>query len=555
MIINSKQKSFFIYIFLILIISACVDKQYSEQLLIDADQLMESNPDSALKLLNNIDTVADLREDSQKALFYLLLTQAQYKCYLSTTADSMLNFCIEHYTKSADDEKLSRTYYYMVMIAFERKQYEKSIPLLKKGQSLAEKLGDDELISKYYESMCNVNFEAHYWENALKYAKMFLRLSQKMNNNEYIARGYNAVALAFRRMEINDSADIYYKRVVPLLDKVGIYEKASLLTNIGCMYLHNNDLDSAKQYFKQSLGIEWRYNTAAALSEIYLREGNMTEAVKMRDEAMKTASLELKMKIQKVYADFLTKSGRDVEALDAYRQIMQLSDSLRYTDKKNTITELQLKYDKKEAEYKSKASEMKLYITLLLLLVGVMLTILIIAFLIHHYKGKIMRFKGIIKQTKEYYVAALEETQAQMDMISDNIKELEKDRIKNEKNISELNKKLQEIRQESYMRFGRGYDIYKNLINGNPVNLKENAARTYLIDYYSIMKHKIFYQWNMEYGKLTTSLITFLILCDMKMDDNKIMNLLGVSENTIRSNRSKLKKSRRHDSGYGSEAG
>lgn len=180
----------FICSLLVVIMFACADSRDSFKLLTDADRLMESNTDSALTLLNCIDTAADLREDGRKALYYLLLTQAQYKKYHPATADSMLNFSLEYYKRIGDEEKYARTYYYMGMIAFEQKQYEKSIQLLKDGLKIAEKLDNDELISKYYESMCEINNVAGNYTQALEYLKKFYSYSLKIRNVIYTANVY-----------------------------------------------------------------------------------------------------------------------------------------------------------------------------------------------------------------------------------------------------------------------------------------------------------------------------------------------------------------------------
>lgn len=546
---NSKFMRTFICSFLAVIMFACADCSDSFKLLTDADRLMESNIDSALTLLNRIDTAADLREDGRKALYYLLLTQAQYKKYRPVTADSMLNFSLEYYKRIGDDEKLARTYYYMGMIAYDRKQYETSIPQLKEGLGVAKNLNNDELISKYYESLCNVNIENQDLDTGLKYARLFLELSQKMNNYEYIIRGYDAVALAFRKMEMNDSADIYYKKVLPLLNKVGKKEKACIMTNIGCMYLWHHDFKMAKQYFEQSLVFEFRYNTIAALSHIYFKEGNIGKATELYNCVMKTDKPHLKMRLMKCYAEYYTQHGNFNSASAIYKQLSDYVDSLRTSQSKNIIAELEKKYDKTEAEHRRETAEMRLWIILSLSLAGFFGFISAIMIIIRYYKRIIKRMKRLTKKIRREYVSVLEEKQEQMDKISETIKELEKDRAKNEKAIQKLHKKMADIKQNLCMRLGRGRNIFNKIKNGMEVFLKKNDERSYLIDYYSIREYKTFYRWNMKYAKLTSGLLVFLILCDMGIGDDRIKEILGISDTTIRANRSKLKKQEKGNTG------
>lgn len=544
---NKQFTKTFICSLLAVIMFACADSSDSFKLLTDADRLMESNTDSALTLLNRIDTAADLREDGRKALYYLLLTQAQHKCYHPTTADSMLDFSLKHYQAIKDEEKLARTYYYMGIIAYHRKQYEISISQLKSGLKVANKLDNDELKSKYYESLCEINEDCGYWDLSLLYGKELLAHALKMRDTGTVVRSYSYLYYIYKKMNNLDSADVYCRRQIPLSDY--FYDKSSSLTNIGCMYLRHGDLDSAKLYLTQSLNIKWRHNTAAALSDIYLREGNLAEATNMRDKALKTANPELKKEILTVYADFLAKSGNNQKAHETYRQVIQISDSLRSAEKKNTIAELQMKYDNKEAEHRRETAEMRLWIILSLSLAGLFGFISAIMILIRYYKRIIKRMKRLTKKIRREYVSVLEEKQEQMDKISETIKELEKDRAKNEKAIHKLHKKMADIKQNLCMRLGRGRNIFNKIKNGMEVFLKKNDERSYLIDYYSIREYKTFYRWNMKYAKLTSGLLVFLILSDMGIGDDRIMEILGISDTTIRANRSKLKKQEKGNTG------
>lgn len=546
---NRKFMKTFICSLLAVILSACADSSDSFKLLTDADRLMESNTDSALTLLNRIDTAADLREDGRKALYYLLLTQAQYKKYHPATADSMLNFSLEYYKRIGDDEKRARTYYYMGMIAFEQGLYERSIQLLKDGLKIAEKLDDDELISKYYESLGDVNYKAQYYDLQIEYFKRFLSYSEKMNNYKYIVRAYDGIALAFRKKRQNDSADFYYKKVIPLLDKADNSDKAYMLTNIGNMYMRHGDMKTAKQYFQRSLELEPRSNTISGLTKIYFKEGNIEKALEFRDSVMRTDKLELKLTVMNYYAEFLSENGYSDKAMETYKWLLANSDSLRSAEKKNTIAELQMKYDNKEAEHRRETAEMRLWIILSLSLAGLFGFISAIMIIIRYYKRIIKRMKRLTKKIRREYVSVLEEKQEQMDKISETIKELEKDRAKNEKAIHKLHKKMADIKQNLCMRLGRGRNIFNKIKNGMEVFLKKNDERSYLIDYYSIREYKTFYRWNMKYTKLTSGLLVFLILCDMGIGDDRIMEILGISDTTIRANRSKLKKQEKGDTG------
>lgn len=529
-----------IFISLIISLTACTAGPHTQQMLDNADRIMESHPDSALNLLEKIDTVTNLHSNGERALYYLLLTQAQYKCYKPTTVDSLLDFSLEYYSNSSDKEKLARTYYYKASIAYDRKQYKESIPLFKKGLDLAEEAGDDELLSKYYENLWDANCEANDYAKSIVYAKKFLNRSIKMQRKDYIARCYSHIGYSYQKMDMQDSSDYYYRKMIPVVNHT--YNKASSLIKIGSMYLRHNDLDSAKLYFKKSLDIKWHKNAAAALSEIYLREGNMEEARKMRDKAMKKAGPELRIKIQSTYADFLAKSGDSAGAVDIYKHIIRQSDSLRTANTQNIITELQLKYDKSEAENLRIKTKMQLLTILVLSVVGLLVFVVVGIIVFHIYRKNISRYTNIVSNSRKKITAILEQKQKDMSDMSGMIEELSKDKMKNEKEIEKLNCRLTDKKAKSLMRLNRGQELYTKLNAGQIVELDGDKDRECLVEFFATTHPQTYTVWKNSYEKLSLVYWVYLIVVSLKFSEKNIAAILGVSETTIRSYKSKLKK-------------
>ena len=91
---------------------------------------------SALQVLSAIDG-ATLRDASDQAYYALLLTQAQYRCYVDIESDSTINVALDYYKRhDGEQEKLTRCYIY-------------------KG-AVTEVLGDPETAMTYYKQAVNV---------------------------------------------------------------------------------------------------------------------------------------------------------------------------------------------------------------------------------------------------------------------------------------------------------------------------------------------------------------------------------------------------------------
>lgn len=87
-------------IYILLVISALASCYRSVSLLdkeiCRAEQLMESNPDSALAILETID-LSDIREDSLKAKFHYLRAYSHLRANRSMIADSLISFAHNYY--------------------------------------------------------------------------------------------------------------------------------------------------------------------------------------------------------------------------------------------------------------------------------------------------------------------------------------------------------------------------------------------------------------------------------------------------------------------------
>ena len=91
---------------------ACQRKTTYPLAMQQAENLMNTRPDSALYLLQNMaDSVSTLPEEAQ--MYYHLLTiQAKDKQYIVHTSDSLINRIVEFYETHNDNDKLMMAYYY-----------------------------------------------------------------------------------------------------------------------------------------------------------------------------------------------------------------------------------------------------------------------------------------------------------------------------------------------------------------------------------------------------------------------------------------------------------
>ena len=105
-----KRIALFTVIALLICTMGSCDRPESRRLQ-RAEAVMESAPDSALAILDSIDT-ATLTHASDRALYALLLTQGRIKTYEVLTDDSLISTAVRYYEDHGPDSNLMKSLFY-----------------------------------------------------------------------------------------------------------------------------------------------------------------------------------------------------------------------------------------------------------------------------------------------------------------------------------------------------------------------------------------------------------------------------------------------------------
>ena len=77
---------------------------------------MPTQPDSALELLDTLHTDPNDFSAKDRAHYYLLLTEAMDKCYLTHTTDSLITIAKDFYENANNPDRRAKAWYYMGLI-------------------------------------------------------------------------------------------------------------------------------------------------------------------------------------------------------------------------------------------------------------------------------------------------------------------------------------------------------------------------------------------------------------------------------------------------------
>lgn len=538
-----------------LFIVSCLQNEICSSLK-TAEDIINDNPDSTLSILREIDYDA-LKDNQLKALYGLLYTSATYKKHNVLKSDSLLDYSIQVFKDNGDFYHLADAYYYKGAMNYKRNHIEVCINNLKKAESLSVKEGFVFIVNKVYELLIYVNYVSDNKSLRMEYSKKFLESSVKLNDKTLIARASAMVASSYAAINMADSAYSYIKKGLNYIDNVDSVLKADILVYVGEMYYEKDKLDFSLKYAKESDSINSNPHAKMLLGKIEFQKGNIQKAELLWREALSTNDHRLKIRLYRMLSDYYATIGQYHDAYLITLKMDSLND--RTNEGSKTIQELQQKFDRAK-------SESALYQKLVYSFALAFIICLILILVLKHHKKK-MRFydeevsnlsnenSSIKTEIKNYsekiyvyeneiglYVSKVANYEKEINSNIEKIKILKTfDRAK-QKEIETLKNNISTLYKSILSELKKGNIIYETIKNKKTLVHYTDEDLNSLIDFYKIIKSDVFSRWLEQYYPLSIRQYIFLILEDLGYNDYDIADVLGVTDTTVRSTRSRIKK-------------
>ena len=278
------MKQYILLILLALCLTACNRHSEHWEALAQVESYIQERPDSALKVLQGMDTT-QFNSAEDKALYALLYTQAEDKNYIDNTDDSKIRIAVDYYKNSDDEYHKMLSYYYLARIQFNNKEYSNSITSLLHAEDVAIDLGDDfhlgliyrqfgDIYSMIYNGIESLNYSqksyehfkksgkenysdwalwdiarAHYnckdYESSIRTSNELIELGHSRNNEILIADGLKLLGMSYYASGQFDRAIDAYSQVVTNYPS---YMTAEDYSNLGSSYNKVGNIDSARYY-------------------------------------------------------------------------------------------------------------------------------------------------------------------------------------------------------------------------------------------------------------------------------------------------------------------
>lgn len=355
----STMKKSLALLFLAMLAVACGGQRHIKQQLDRADALMIDHPDSALEILNSMDRRA-LATPEKKARHALLLSQALDKNYIDVDNDSLVDQAVRYYSRRGNDIERAKAHYYYAVVKGNAAESGTAIKALLMAREHVVKTDDDRMKALIYTYLGNLYYGQFCFSDAatayseavdafkntgqtfyLLYAmrRKGVSLSLIDKKPEALACLSEAKEIAIQANDVSSLLDIMasFGTIQLFSDKTtmlsykqelfNIYRKYTKNTipldhypNIGYIYYHENNIDSARWYY----------------SHYFLHRPRITN---------------LNVGIFSVLSQIEHSDANFEKALEYKKLYIQYSDSIDAILRKNLISELKGKH---KADYLQK---------------------------------------------------------------------------------------------------------------------------------------------------------------------------------------------------------
>ncbi|WP_291530527.1 tetratricopeptide repeat protein [Bacteroides sp. UBA939] len=449
-----------ILFWVVFLLMACGKHQSSDRQLILADSLMQSQPDSALHILQNI-SMQQLTTQADSAYYALLLTQARDKNYVVQTNDSLIRLAIAYYNKTNDTRMQAKAHYYWGCVYRDMNRKPEALKEFFIAASLIKDTKQKRQLGLIYNNMGYIYHFQGIYEKADSIYQLMETIAEELKDSTLWAESLSkqgSIALT-KRDSCFSTAEQKLLDAFAIADKIGYKRiKADISADLSRLYSRTHRGEKALFYAKQNLSLRkdtaYAYRAFLLLGDAYYKTGQYDSAtfylnktllskeygkmanayMRLADIAMDRGDAALSMKLERfssIYKDSLYQIHRS----EVNNKIFEAEANAR-------ITLQQLHYKKRINLYRYA-------------FVSVAVIILISAFFIYRRSKEYRKNNDLLQKDKlqledanrslNQHYADLKSDIAQKDIEIENIKKVIESRQIDNEQKERLQKELDEI--------------------------------------------------------------------------------------------------------------
>lgn len=193
----------------LLVFSSCGTQYTSNKLILDAEKLMASNPDSALRLLSSIPHPEKLPQ-ADYAAWCLHYTHAQYKCYQAIHSDSLINIALKYYEGGKLNKYSGTAFYLSGCVAELLHDNNKALVAYKNAIHLLRDTEEYDILGLAALNIGYVYQDERLMHKAKPYLQLALSSFLQSGNKRYLMYAYQQISELYLKLSYPEDSVFYY---------------------------------------------------------------------------------------------------------------------------------------------------------------------------------------------------------------------------------------------------------------------------------------------------------------------------------------------------------
>ena len=531
---REKNILFILTILLLLACTACYrSTRHVTEHLSQAEGLIWAAPDSALHLLESISASRHLTGKEQ-ADYALLLSLAQYRCYIPVSSDSLINLAIEYYKDKNDADKKGAAFYVKGCIL---EEYCKDIPnallAYKEAEMCIPDMNEKRYVARIYSSLGYINKKSFHFDPAKEYYQKALQAN--IDGKDTVAYASNLLNLStlYYTLHQADSANRCINTLIDIADSLNDLDlQVKIYNNIANRKIFEKNYAEAEKYLIHAIRLSSPHfpdKLSLGLANLYAYTGQKEKADSLFTHLLSCPDLLVR---SNSYLDllnyFLASHPQEHSYLNHY---IALTDSIYKENRAEEVGKIQQKYDN---EVLARTNDQLYFKWILTSVVGSLICIIAVTFLQKKWRKANALQKQIEEleekkkvltsssQENERYVIQISELESQINDLKNEkrrlkyfIKKTKKSKENKEDDYSSIFKTYLSITKDKTYDKERERDNLRQWLNLTNQNFTDK-----LIKHYPVLSK-------------SNQLMDVCCLTALNLSIEDIATLLGIGERTV----------------------
>ena len=372
-----KREKNILFILTILLLLACTacdrSARHVTEHLSQAEELIWTTPDSALHILESISTSRHLTGKEQ-ADYALLLSLAQYRCYIPVSSDSLINLAIEYYKDKNDADKKGKALYIKGCVWKEKyNDIPNALIAYKEAETCISDMKERHYVAHIYSSLGYIYEKSLNFELAKEYYQKALQ--ENTNIKDITSQASDLLNLLGLYHIVNDT-DSINQCITSLLKCSGKLKDSILQSkiyhNIAVSKMYQEKYEEAESFFSCALHISPAspsYKTMSGLAQLYMKKGQKERADSLFQNALLSKDLSLRAYIYNQLYDEAWKAENYKKIAQYARLYIDTSDSIYNSHLHQEVLKVQRKYDHMQLLYQKSRQTNIIYSSIIIIFI------------------------------------------------------------------------------------------------------------------------------------------------------------------------------------------